>query len=193
MFPDSKSRDDHLYLALLFSSCSSVNFLRNAILCLVLCAHLRLLLIHIWPTWHKIVQLTPAGGCILARAFFMKRRSANGLRVPKNGFQRAQKPAIWRGLDGTRNGTPKPHINRRDPCFRGPKGRLPKTLLPLGLARETRPNLTTFGGFLSPAPLSTDQQSWTWTKAQRSFRNNHLITCAFSQVCSQKNQMREFS
>ena len=68
----------------------------------------------------------------------MKRRSANGLRVPKNGFQRAQEPAIWRPKRLPR--PPKWHPESahkqtpRDPCFRGPKGGLPKTLLRWGLA-----------------------------------------------------------
>ena len=69
-----------------------------------------------------LLRLAPAGkgggaesfqaGCILARAFFMKRRSTNGLRVPKNGFQRAQKPAIWRPKRPPRH--PKRHLKTAD-------------------------------------------------------------------------------
>ena len=42
--------------------------------------------------------------------FFMKRRSENGLRMPKNGFQRAQKPAICRPNRPPRH--PKRHRDR---------------------------------------------------------------------------------
>ena len=68
----------------------------------------------------------------------MKQRSENGLHVPKNGFQRAQKPAIWRPKRPPRH--PKRHPETasrqtpRHPRFRGPKRDLPKTLLPWGLA-----------------------------------------------------------
>ena len=125
-----------------------------------------------------MLNLRPRGegggqaGYILARAFFMKRRSANGLRVPKNGFQRAQKPAIWRPKRPPRH--PKRHPKTahkqipRDPCFRGPKGGLPKTLLPLGLARETRPNLT-------PHPLVPISKAGPGRKLEETFVITQLV------------------
>ena len=36
-----------------------------------------------------------------------------------------------------------------------------------------RQNLAILGGFRPPHPLSTDQQSWTQTKALRSFPKNY--------------------
>ena len=108
--------------------------------------------------------------------FFMMRRSATGLRAPKNGLQRAQKPAIWRPKRPPRH--PKRHPKTghkqtpRDPCLGGPKGGLPKTLLPLGLARETRPNLTTFGGFPLPhTPLVQISKAGPGRKLREAFVN----------------------
>ena len=51
------------------------------------------------------------------------------------------------GVHGTRNRHPETASRQipRLPRFRGPRGQLPTTLLPWGLARETRLNLTTFG------------------------------------------------
>ena len=55
--------------------------------------------------------------------------------------------------------------------FSRPAGWPPKNLPAAGSGRETRANLTVFGGFPRSHSLSTDQQSWTQTKAWGSFRN----------------------
>ena len=88
------------------------------------------------------VQLAPTGGGWGAETqganwrthLSMKRRSANPKNLP---------PSVTNSLNGPRNGTSKPH----HAYFRGPQAGLAKTILPWGLARVTRPNLSNFGGF----------------------------------------------